>query len=61
MRGFPRGLLQRLTCYLEPIARARPGGRTNRMQRMRLDLENQIADRPPALLDLGRYPGGSTR
>ncbi|QEL17461.1 IS630 family transposase [Limnoglobus roseus] len=36
---------------------ARPGGRTNRMQCLRLDLENQIADRLPAFLDLGRYPG----
>ena len=31
------------------------------MQRMRLDLGNQVADRPPALLDLGRYPAGGPR
>src|SRR5262245_50140151 len=29
------------------------------MQRVRLDLESQIADRPPALLDLGRYHGAA--
>src|SRR5436190_9367737 len=29
------------------------------MQRTRPDLENQIADRPPALLDLGRYHGAA--
>ena len=28
------------------------------MQRVRPDLVNQVADRPPALLDLGRYPAG---
>ena len=28
------------------------------MQRLRLDLENQIADQPPALLDLERYHAG---
>jgi hypothetical protein len=26
------------------------------MQRTRLDLENRIEDRPPAILDFGRYP-----
>jgi hypothetical protein len=30
------------------------------MQRLRLDLENQIADRPPAFLDLGRYHAGGS-
>src|SRR5215471_1548902 len=30
------------------------------MQRLRPDLENQIADRPPALLDLGRYHAGDS-
>src|SRR5262249_35740068 len=30
------------------------------MQRLRLDLVNQIADRPPALLDLGRYHAGDS-
>lgn len=28
------------------------------MPRVRPDLVNQVADRPPALLDLGRYPAG---
>src|SRR5262245_12111644 len=31
------------------------------MQRLRLDLENQIADRPPAFLDLGRYHAGDSQ
>jgi transposase len=31
------------------------------MSRVRLDLVNQVADRPPALLDLGRYRGGGSR
>src|SRR5262245_28855921 len=29
------------------------------MQRMRLDLANQMADRPPALLDLGCHTGAA--
>jgi hypothetical protein len=36
-----------------------PGGRVNRMQRARLDLGNQMADRPPALLDLGCHTGAA--
>src|SRR5262245_11072258 len=34
--------------------------RANRMQRTRPDLGNQFADRPPALLDLGRYHAGDS-
>ncbi|MBA4068136.1 MAG: hypothetical protein C0501_31435 [Isosphaera sp.] len=39
--------------------RRQPGGRANRMQRLRPDLANQMADRPPALLDLGCHPGAA--
>src|SRR5262249_55468668 len=52
------GLLQRTPCYLPPAEEAPPGAGTTRMQRMRPDLVNQSAARPPALLDLGRYSAG---
>src|SRR5437763_11311949 len=57
----PAGLLQRITCYLTRVVEATPGGRDNRMRRVRPDLVNQSADRPPALLDLGRYLAGGCR
>jgi hypothetical protein len=38
----------RVACYLTPAEEATPGGRTNRLQRMRLDLGTQSAGRPPA-------------
>src|SRR3954453_3282975 len=41
--------------------RRQPGGRANRMQRLRPDLANQMADRPPALLDLGCHTGAAPR
>jgi len=49
--------VQRRTCYPTRVVEATPGGRTNRMQRLRQDLVNQVAARPPVPLDLGHYPG----
>jgi len=51
-------LLRRLLCYLTPLVGARPGSRNKpRAADEAKTSRNQIAARPPAPFDLGRYPG----
>src|SRR5262249_26478598 len=55
------GLLQRLTCYREAMSGARPGGRINRMQRMRPRPREPGGGPAAGALDLGCQLGARPR
>src|SRR5437762_14127231 len=56
----PRGQVRRLTCYRGVGVRTARRSDQPHAPEEAPDLVNQVAARPPALLDLGRYPAGDS-